>query len=375
MENTKSALVSLSLAPANGLAPAMLCNSFDEANMALAKYDRNYWEHAGESVKCKGQWENGLCYEFSISLPEEKGAVNLGFIEGILQETLEDELSMPPDALNFIKAREWISLPGVLYTYTVRNKEHYSKCYRLLEGAEGFDHERFRAKENLLNDALGALCMEYPFIRSYMLDTQDLLAYASRLPYRTKAFKRLLYQQVQSMTIHAYAVTLQGHDFMSHELQGKLVKFREELEREKAIKDERFTYIGTQLYHMFPLDRLELCPSPHAITDAQAEEFRLRMEAVRLAPSLVEDFGEHDSKAFYYHYAHALDRVLVLPEATRSHRQVSVLTACALRSDGESDKFLELMLRQYDPYAIGYADYGHLILTLLNVPNLKIVDA
>ena len=39
------------------------------------------------------------------------------------------------------------------------------------------------------------------------------------------------------------------------------------------------------------------------------------------------------------------------------------------------DKALSLMLKQYDPYAIGYDDYGKMILSLLNIPNLNVIDA
>ena len=67
--------------------------------------------------------------------------------------------------------------------------------------------------------------------------------------------------------------------------------------------------------------------------------------------------------------------MLALPEAVRSHRQASLLTARACRKHGVEDKALSLMLKQYDPYAIGYDDYGKMILSLLNIPNLNVIDA
>ena len=375
MEKQKAALKSLELQPDNGFSPSIFCRSFAEANQALARYNQNYWEHSGECVKCKVQWDKDLSYQGSFCLPDDNTPIEAGYLEQVLQDTLEDELFMLPASSTLREADAWMRQPRVLYAYTVRRKDFLGQCYRLLTEAEGFDHERFRAKDALMEKALNLICLDYPFIRTYMLDTQDLLNYSRRLVNRSKRFKRFLFAQIENLTLRAYALTLSGPGEHLHKLQARLEQFMAQLEREKPIHDERFTYLGFQLYHMFPLDRLELCPSPHALTDAQAEDYVSRMEAVRLAPPVGSDIDQQDSRFFYSHYAEALDRVLALPEAARSHRQASLLAARACRKHGVEDKALSLMLKQYDPYAIGYDDYGKMILSLLNIPNLNVIDA
>lgn len=368
-ENTYIPLVSVTLAVRDGFAAKKRYNNFDEANDALAAYNINYWEHTGERVHVTADWGAGRSICYIQAMPEGEEEIHL---QDTLQEILEDKLCLPPDGLEGARLEEWGMTPTVL----LQSDKHSGDAmfYRtLLSSAEGLNSARFERKKDEYQSVILTLCSKYPALAPFMSKTDALLKVIRNLSCRTQYYKDFLFERGQGFMADGLAAIRRGDTSGLQKAEKCFADLQQSVSTDLAITDERFTYYGFLLYHLFPLDRLELPQSEEPLTDDQVLRYRQRAKAVRLAFPKVDISS--DVVLFYSLYAKALDSVLNLSEGTRSHLQVSLQAAKSLRRQGYRKHSIQDIVEQFDPMAPFTASYAPAVIELMGAGRkLKLLN-
>ena len=368
-ENTYIPLVSVTLAVRDGIAPKKRYKNFDEANDALAAYNINYWEHTGERVHVTADWGAGRSIFYIQVMPDGEEEIRL---QDTLQEILEDKLCLPPDGLEGARLEEWAMTPTVL----LQSDKHSGDAmfYRtLLSSAEGLNSARFERKKDEYQSVILTLCSKYPALAPFMSKTDALLKVIRNLSCRTQYYKDFLFERGQGFMADGLAAIRRGDTSGLQKAEKCFADLQQSVSTDLAITDERFTYYGFLLYHLFPLDRLELPQSEEPLTDDQVLRYRQRAKAVRLAFPKVDISS--DVVLFYSLYAKALDSVLNLSEGTRSHLQVSLQTAKSLRRHGYHKHSIQDIVEQFDPMAPFTASYAPAVIELMGADRkLKLLN-
>lgn len=368
-ENTYIPLVSVTLAVQDGIAPKKRYKNFDEANDALAAYNINYWEHSGERVHVTADWGAGRSIFYIQAMPDGEDEIRL---QDTLQEILEDKLRLPPDGLTGARLEEWAMTPSVLMQPDKRSGD--ALLYRtLLSSAEGLDAARFARKKDEHQRVILDLRSKYPALAPFMAEADALLKAICNLPCRTQYYKDFLFERGQGFMADGLAAIRTADENGLYKAEKCFADLQQSVSTDLAITDERFTYYGFLLYHLFPLDRLELPQSEEPLTDDQVLRYRQRAKAVRLAFPKVDISS--DAVLFYSLYAKALDSVLNLPEGTRSHLQVSLQAAKSLRRQGYRKHSIQDIVEQFDPMAPFTASYAPAVMELMGAGRkLKLLN-
>lgn len=354
-------LLSVAFVPMDGIASKRKFSSFEEANAALSAYDLHFWDHGGERIHLFADWGAGRRLFFIFPLPDDEGKITDTFLQDLLQDILEDRLGLPPDSLKDSQLEAWAMTPEILLQ---PSSSPDASLYRiLLESGEGFDHQRFHRKKERHRAIRMGLLEKYPGLSGFLSSIEAFQDFLSDVPNRTHFYKDFLMLQARENLAVGLRAILLGRPKQAAQADDRLFRLQSIASSDMVLADERFTYFGMLLYHLFPLDRLELTRKLEPVTDEQAGAFRQRARAVRMA--FPQAASSSDAITFYSFYAKSLDSVLLLSEETRSHTQVSLLTAKALRRSGYKKRQIQELLQQYDPLAIFSDTYAPGITDLL----------